>query len=226
MSTIVVEEIITIRTDSSIPPPTYEGKVCIADIWCKSNAENIFIVEMQLTSHEGFPERVDFYSSRTFCDSIKSEEEYRKLKPVYLIVVCGFNMFPRKSWYSHHQMIDVFELKKYLGQPLSQDMICQDFKMREFVVLQLPKFNESIDTLDSSMKWWMFYFKNASNLSEEEIASIRQKNTVVNSAIEALRRNNFTEEEYNIYATSEDLLRLENGKRDEVHTLKSYVMSS
>ena len=66
----------------------------------------------------------------------------------------------------------------------------------------------------------MFYFKKANQLTEEERHIIRQKKPIIDDAIKALRRTNFTNDELREYEASEDIRRTEVDRKNELESLR------
>ena len=216
----VVDEVIDVKTDPYCLTDQAVNMGCVvADIYCQSSNKEEFIIQIQLSSHTAIMNRVVFYASRTICEEVEKQDSLYRSKTgtskpfqfYVIVVVCDFNLLPNCSWYSHHKLMNVTELEKNIGQPLTEEIISSelesDLGKYEYVVLQLSKFNEISPRDLSGTQLWMFYFKKADNLTDEECLIIREKNPIVADAIEALRRRNFSDEELREYKASEDTQR-------------------
>jgi predicted transposase/invertase (TIGR01784 family) len=78
--------------------------------------------------------------------------QYKKLQPVYFIGILEFEIGQNKNYYSRHKVLDIE----------TKEQIIQDV---EFNFIELPKFNKTIDELETSIDQWTYFIKNAANLS-------------------------------------------------------------
>jgi predicted transposase/invertase (TIGR01784 family) len=129
-----------------------DGKSTIVDVKAKDDKGNIFIVEMQIAEFDFFHKRILYYTSQGYVAQIDKGVQYDKLRPVYFIGILEFEIGQNPNYFSRHKVLDV-ETK----QQIIQDV--------EFNFIELPKFNKTIDQLETSIDQWTFFIKNAENLT-------------------------------------------------------------
>jgi predicted transposase/invertase (TIGR01784 family) len=127
------------------------GKSTIVDVKAKDEKGNVFIVEMQVAEFHSFHKRILYYTSQSYVAQIDEGVEYKKLKPVYFIGILEFEISKNINYFSRHKVLDVE----------TKEQIIQDV---EFNFIELPKFNKSINQLETSIDQWTYFIKNAGNL--------------------------------------------------------------
>ena len=128
------------------------GKATIVDVKAKDNNGNIFIVEMQVAEFDFFHKRILYYTSQSYVAQLDKGIRYDKLRPVYFIGILEFEIGQNQNYFSKHKVLDVE----------TNEQIIQDV---EFNFIELPKFNKTIDQLETSIDQWTYFIKNAENLS-------------------------------------------------------------
>jgi predicted transposase/invertase (TIGR01784 family) len=127
------------------------GKSTIVDVKARDNNGNTFIVEMQVADSDFFHKRILYYTSQSYVSQIGMGKEYHKLNPAYFIGILEFEISKNDSYKSCHKVLDVE----------TNEHVIQDI---EFNFIELPKFNKTIDQLESSVDQWTYFIKNAENL--------------------------------------------------------------
>ena len=133
-------------------PKLKGGKVTIIDVKATDQAGRTYIVEMQVGDADGFEQRVLYYSSKSYTDQIKRADFYRKLRPVIFIGILNFVHTANKRYISRNQICDV-----ETGEQTIKDM--------EFTFVELPKFKKQLHELTTLSEKWVYFFKNAENLT-------------------------------------------------------------
>lgn len=128
------------------------GKSTIVDVKAKDEKGNIFIVEMQVAEFDFFHKRILYYTSQSYVSQLDEGVEYKKLKPVYFIGILEFEISQNKNYYSRHKVLDIE----------TKEQIIQDV---EFNFIELPKFNKTVNELESPIDQWTYFIKNAENLT-------------------------------------------------------------
>lgn len=128
-------------------------KYTIVDVKARDSKGNIFIVEMQVAESRNFHKRVLYYTSQGYSSQLAEGDGYEKLRPVFLIAILDFVIGKNPSYFSKHVVQDLE----------TQEHIIQDV---EFNFIELPKFNKTIDQLETSIDEWIYFIKNAKNLLE------------------------------------------------------------
>ena len=127
------------------------GKSTIVDVKAKDEKGNVFIVEMQIAEFNFFHKRILYYTSQSYASQIDKGVEYSRLRPVYFIGILEFEIGQNPNYFSRHKVLDIE----------TKEQVIQDI---EFNFIELPKFNKSIDQLESSIDQWTYFIKNAENL--------------------------------------------------------------
>ena len=128
------------------------GKSTIVDVKAKDEKGNMFIVEMQVAEFDFFNKRILYYTSQGYVSQLNQGVHYEKLRPVYFIGILEFEIGQNSNYFSRHKVLDVE----------TKEQIIQDV---EFNFIELPKFNKTIDQLESSIDQWTYFIKNAENLT-------------------------------------------------------------
>jgi predicted transposase/invertase (TIGR01784 family) len=127
------------------------GKSTIVDVKAKDKNGNTFIVEMQIAESDFFHKRILYYTSQSYTGQIAKGKDYSKLNPAYFIGILEFEISKNPNYISCHKVLDIE----------TNEHIIQDV---EFNFIELPKFNKTIDQLETSIDQWTYFIKNAENL--------------------------------------------------------------
>lgn len=128
------------------------GKSTIVDVKAVDENGNTFIVEMQVAESNFFHKRILYYTSQSYVAQLDEGVDYKKLKPVYFIGILEFEIGQNSNYFSRHKVLDVE----------TKEQVIQDV---EFNFIELPKFDKTIDHLESSIDQWTYFIKNAENLN-------------------------------------------------------------
>jgi len=129
-----------------------DGKSTIVDVKAKDEKGNIFIVEMQIAEFDFFRKRILYYTSQGYVSQIYKGVQQDKLKPVYFIRILEFKIRQNTNYFSTLKVLDV-ETKEQIIQDVA------------FNFMELPKFNNTIDQLETSIDQWTYFIKYAENLT-------------------------------------------------------------
>ncbi len=133
-------------------PKIPELKETILDIRATNQKKEEFIVEMQKKDLGDFAKRSLYYTAKAYVAQLPKGNKYTKLKRVYFIGLLNFNIFENESYISRHLIIN-------------QETQTQDLEDFEFSFIELPKFNKSLDELETILDKWIFFIKNANDLT-------------------------------------------------------------
>jgi predicted transposase/invertase (TIGR01784 family) len=170
------------------------GKSTIVDVKAKDKLGNTFIVEMQVAEYDYFHKRILYYTSQSYVSQIDKAVKYDKLKPVYFIGILEFEIGQNVNYFSRHKVLDIE----------TKEQIIQDV---EFNFIELPKFNKTIDQLETSIDQWTFFIKNAENLT---VIPESVKDEGLKEAYLEADQQNWTKQEL------EDYIRASIKERDEI----------
>jgi predicted transposase/invertase (TIGR01784 family) len=144
-------------------------KETILDIKAVNQRGITFIVEMQVKDHPCFDKRALYYSAKAYTGQIKRGEDFPKLNQVIFIGILDFNSFDGENYLTRHLILNKETLK-------------QELPDLEFNFIELRKFNKNEDELKSIIEKWIYFIKNAENLtmipkSAEEIPELKEAYT-------------------------------------------------
>ena len=128
-----------------------DSKSTIVDVKAKDKKGNVFIVEMQIAEFDFFHKRILYYTSQAYTSQIDKGVKYFRLKPVYFIGILEFEIGQNPNYFSRHKVLDIE----------TKEQVIEDV---EFNFIELPKFNKSIEQLESSIDQWTYFIKNAEDL--------------------------------------------------------------
>ena len=166
-------------------PKIKDLKQTILDVRCKDNRDISYIVEMQVSKSIGFEKRVLYYTSKAYVGQIEMGEDYPVLNQVIFLGILDFTIFENNHYLSNHLILN----------PKTGEHIFKDFR---FSFVELPKFNKSLEELQSIEDKWIYFLKNAHGLQAEP-QIINEKE--ITDAFEILKRYNWTKEELEVYDT-------------------------
>ncbi len=133
-------------------PIVLGAKSTILDVKAKDKAGNEYIVEMQVTDKIGFAKRVVYYSAKSYSAQLNVGENYYQLKPTIFIGILNFVFLENESYLSRHLILDA-ETKEHKLKDL------------DFNFIELPKFNKTEQELQNLVEKWIYFIKNAENLT-------------------------------------------------------------
>ena len=133
-------------------PKIPELKETILDIRAINRNGDTFIVEMQRKDLGDFTKRSLYYTSKAYSAQLPKGNDYTVLKKVYFIGILNFNIFDNKNYISRHLIIN-------------QETNTQDLDDFEFNFIELPKFTKKLEELETLLDKWIYFIKNASDLT-------------------------------------------------------------
>lgn len=164
--------------------PKYQGgKTTIVDVKATDLQGNTFIVEMQVAEVKDFDKRVLYYASQSYTDQIERGDLYPNLRPTFFIGILNFEATQNPHYLSRHKIMD-----NETGENVIKNM--------EFTFIELNKFNNQINQLNTVIEQWIYFIKNAENLTfVPEI--ITDKGLI--TAFDVADKHNWTKQELEDY---------------------------
>ena len=159
-------------------------KETILDIKAVDGRGITFIIEMQVRDNPYFDKRALYYSAKAYTSQIVRGDDYPKLNQVIFIGILNFNSFDGDSYLTHHLILNRETLK------------C-DIPDLEFNFVELRKFSKTEEQLESIIDKWIYFIKNADNLSM--IPKNAENITELNEAYKLAAMNTWSKEELEIY---------------------------
>jgi predicted transposase/invertase (TIGR01784 family) len=127
----------------------------IFDLYCENEKGEKFIVELQKTKQNFFKDRTLYYSTFPIREQAKRADWDYELKAIYTIAILDF----------------VFDSDKEEPNKFRYDVKLTDIDTNKvfydkltFIYLEMPKFNKSIDELNTRFDKWLYVIKNLNKL--------------------------------------------------------------
>ncbi|MCW3808014.1 Rpn family recombination-promoting nuclease/putative transposase [Plebeiibacterium marinum] len=177
----------------------------IFDLYCENEKGEKFIVEMQKSKQNFFKDRSLYYSTFPIQEQAQKSDWNYELKAVYVIGILDF----------------VFDEDKTDKDKFRYDVKLQDIKTNKtfydkltFIYFEMPKFNKSIDELESHYDKWLYVIKNLHKLDR---LPEKLKERVFERVFEVAEIAKFSHEEYLSY---EDSLKYYRDLKNSLDTAK------
>ena len=142
------------------------------DVKAKITGNKTVIIEMQVINVEAFTKRIIYNAAKTYATQLKPREGYSKLNPLIALTITDFILFENTDKFlSHFVFKEVEENFEY-------------YREIELVFLELPKFNQKLEQVQTLIQSWVYFLKNAPNLDEipDKLASVPEIQTAFNIA--------------------------------------------
>ena len=135
----------------------------------------IVIIEMQVLNVKAFEKRIAYNAAKAYGNQLTRGKGYLQLDPVIAITITDFILFENTK-----KVISRFSFKE---EEERFDYICPTMTL---IFVELPKFNKSLDELESLADKWIYFIKEAPSLemvpeSLETTAPIQQAFSIANS---------------------------------------------
>ncbi len=134
---------------------TEVDRKAIFDIYCENEKGEKFIVELQKTKQNFFKDRTVYYSTFPIRDQAKRTDWDFELKAVYTIAILDF----------------VFDADKDEPNKFRYDVKLTDIETKSifynkltFIYLEMPKFNKTVDELETRFDKWLYIIRNLNKL--------------------------------------------------------------
>lgn len=125
---------------------TRDSRSGIYDLMCIDEAENHFIVEMQLSEFKYFIQRMKFYGLQKFNTMVKKGDfDYANLSRIYCIGILGVSIHP----WEHYHTIGC--LKNQNGEVMDDQM--------QYITVELDKFHKKSEDCHSDLEKLIFTMK-------------------------------------------------------------------
>jgi len=127
----------------------------IFDLYCENERGEKFIVELQKTKQNFFKDRTVYYSTFPIREQAKRAEWTYELKAVYTVAILDFVFDEDKAE----------PLKYRYDVKLTDTETCKVFYDKlTFIYLEMPKFNKSVDELETRFDKWLYVLRNLNRL--------------------------------------------------------------
>lgn len=129
----------------------------IFDLYCENEKGEKFIVELQKSKQNFFKDRTVYYSTFPIREQAKRADWNYELKAVYTIAILDFVFNDDKNdpnKFRYDIKLTDQETKKVFYDKLT------------FIYLEMPKFNKTIDQLETRFDKWLYIIRNLNRLDK------------------------------------------------------------
>ncbi len=148
---------IIIRNDVALDKTHADNKLMRLDILAEIEGKEMINIEMQNKNEYNIKERSEVYASGIIYNALKVGDDYVEIPKTIVIWILGFNMFKDGSY---HEIARV--RRDFNNEDLSGKV--------EYHYIQLPKFLEQIDDIQTKEEQWLAYL--TCSLNDEELKEL------------------------------------------------------
>jgi predicted transposase/invertase (TIGR01784 family) len=135
-------------------PKILGAKNTYLDIKAKLATGDTVIIEMQVLNVAGFEKRILYNAAKAYSLQLKAGEDYPLLNPVIALTITDFILFPDLE-----AVLSRFILKE------KQHLIDYPIDDLELVFVELPKFQQPLEQLQTLTEKWLYFLQHARDLS-------------------------------------------------------------
>lgn len=132
-----------------------ESRKAIFDLYCENEKGEKFIVEIQKTKQKFFKDRSVYYSTFPIREQAKRSGWNFELKAVYTVALLDFVFDEDKN------DIDKFRYDVKLSDINTKKVF---YDKLTFIYLEMPKFNKTVEQLESRFDKWLYVIRNLNKL--------------------------------------------------------------
>ena len=156
-------------------------KQIVLDVRVKDELDRIFNIEIQTTSHTAFVERIMFGWADTFSAQLHAGNEYKKLNPVFCIVITEFKIFDH---------VDGVHLVFELRERNRPEVVLSDHLQMHFLRLYelLQGRLEVLEGVSPELRHWLNFLAYGGLKGEKEMSQIVENTPLVMEAVAELQR--------------------------------------
>ncbi len=129
----------------------------VFDLYCENEQGDRFIVEIQKSKQKFFKDRALYYSTFPIAEQGKAGDWDFELKAVYTVAILDFifdeDRQDRKKFRYDVKLADIETCKVF-------------YDKLTFVYLEMPKFEKTLEQLDSRFDKWLYVLKNLERLHD------------------------------------------------------------
>lgn len=162
----------------------------IFDLYCENEKGEKFIVELQKTKQNFFKDRTVYYSTFPIREQAKRADWDYELKAVYTIAILDF----------------VFDSDKNEPNKFRYDVRLKDIDTNKvfydkltFIYLEMPKFNKTVDELETRFDKWLYVIRNLNKLDR---IPDKLREQIFDKLFETAEIARFTQEQVRSYEDS------------------------
>jgi predicted transposase/invertase (TIGR01784 family) len=184
---------------------TEVDRKAIFDLYCENERGEKFIVELQKTKQNFFKDRSVYYSTFPIREQAKRADWDYELKAVYTIGILDFVFDSDKN------QPDKF---RYDVKLIDKDTQKVFYDKLTFIYLEMPKFNKSVDELETRFDKWLYVIRNLNKLDR---VPDKLKELIFDKLFETAEIAKFTQDQVRSY---EDSLKYYRDLKNSLDTAK------
>jgi predicted transposase/invertase (TIGR01784 family) len=132
-------------------PQTEADRKAIYDIYCESENNEKFIVELQKAKQNYFKDRTIYYSTFPIQEQAETGNWNFNLKAVYCIGILDFTFDDYESEPEKSEVVHTIKLKNQNGKTF--------YKKLTYIYLEMPNFKLAETELNSRLDKWLYFIK-------------------------------------------------------------------
>ena len=174
----------------------------IYDLYCKNEAGERFIVELQKAKQKFFKDRSIYYSTFPIQHQAKKGEWNYELKAVYTVGILDFIFNDEekkpddiKEEHTENTEDEVVTIAKIIDEKTGKVF----YDKLTYVYLEIPKFDKKLENITTHFEKWLYVFKYLHRLQKRPL---ELQEAIFNKLFETAEISKFTHEEYEAYETS------------------------
>ena len=172
LNAVLEDKIISVvLTDPTIEILHAGDKLSVMDIRVVTNEGEEINIEMQMSGHKAFRERMLLYWAKMYGSQGKSGHSYEKLKKATQIVIANFELLSKPHYHSRFQLIDQDD-----GTIFSAHL--------DMHVLELSKLKEIKPEVANELEKWLLFMKG----NKEEKEALAVESSVLQEALTEIER--------------------------------------
>jgi predicted transposase/invertase (TIGR01784 family) len=173
--------------------PRIQGlKDSFLDVKATLHDQRTVIIEMQVLNVLGFEKRVLYNAAKAFSIQLDVGDDYTLLNPIVGLTITDFEMFPNSpKVISSYSLREKDELTSY-----SDDI--------ELVFVELPKFQKTLDELETLSDKWIYFLRYANKL--RSVPPLMEQEPAISHAFAVAQQSRLTRQELEILEKREMVL--------------------
>jgi len=160
-----------------------DDKRIVLDVRVKDELERVFCIEIQTTPHAAFIERVMFGWADTFSAQLHAGNQYRKLQPVFCIVITEFKILGKADTDDVHLIFELRE-RNHPEVVLSNHLQIHFLRLYELLQGRL----DLLDDVSPELRHWLNFWVFGGLKGKQEMSQIVENDPLVMDALAEFQR--------------------------------------
>ncbi|MDP4147506.1 MAG: Rpn family recombination-promoting nuclease/putative transposase [Bacillota bacterium] len=183
---------ITIIDNKELVKELITDKTGRLDVRAETMENTQIDIEIQLIDQKNIVERMLYYLSKMYSESIKSGGKYKDLKKTIVIGILDFDYFHISKFHSTYHFYED-EIKDF--------MLTDKFELN---FVEMPKFRSAFKDINNPLHRWLLFLEN--DIPKEMLKEVVEMDPVIRKAEERLEWLSSDEETIKLYKAREEAL--------------------